>query len=91
VLLNGLFEIDLTSAANTPGDAWALVTAANVTYGSTFAVAGFGEIAPGVWENGDGYRFSESTGLLTAAVPEPAALAAAGAAALLLGRRRRVG
>lgn len=92
VLLDGLFAIDLAAAdGGATGGSWSLVTAANVTYGPEFAVVGFTESTPGVWKNGGGYTFAESTGRLTYdALPEPAALAAASAAAAaLLARRRR--
>ena len=62
-LLNGVFDFDLTGATSSPGDSWALVTAANTTYGATFNVAGFTESSD-VWSDGE-YEFSEATGLLT--------------------------
>lgn len=91
VLLDGVFQIDLTNAATIDGSQWTLVSAANVVYGSTFAVAGFTESTAGLWTLASGYTFTESTGRLTyatpSAVPEPAVLG--GLAAIgLLGLRR---
>ena len=66
-VINGIFEIDLANASTNVGDSWALVTAANVTYGSSFAVVGFSRIG-NVWSNGN-YEFDEATGLLTVVPP----------------------
>ena len=62
-VLNGAFEFDLTAASFNSGDSWALVTAANTVYGSSFHVPGFTSHA-GQWSNGK-YSFHQSTGLLT--------------------------
>ena len=62
-LLNGVFDLDLSGASAGAGDSWALVTAANATYGPEFNVAGFTG-ANDVWSNGT-YTFSQATGLLT--------------------------
>ncbi len=67
-LLNGVFEIDLTAASDTVGDAWTLVTAANTTYGATFDIPGFSRNGS-LWRNGQ-YEFDETTGVLTV-VPAP--------------------
>lgn len=91
VRLDGDFELDLAGATSARGDYWRLVTAANVTYGSTFTVRGFTEVMPGFWTDGR-YNFSEFSGILTPAraiIPEPGALVVPGIAGLMLGRRRR--
>lgn len=64
-LLNGTFDLDLTGASFNAGDSWALVTAANTTYGGSFQVAGFTN-SGGIWSNGE-YSFNQATGLLTIA------------------------
>lgn len=64
-LLNGTFDLDLSAASFNAGDSWALVTAANATYGSSFQVAGFTN-SSGIWSNG-AYSFNQTTGLLTIA------------------------
>jgi hypothetical protein len=62
--LNGDLSIDLTSASDTLGDTWSLVTA-NASYGSSFNILGFTEVN-NTWRNGV-YQFSESTGILSVA------------------------
>ncbi|MCA9236458.1 MAG: hypothetical protein KDA44_13375 [Planctomycetales bacterium] len=62
-LINGLFEFDFSGASANQGDSWALVTAANTSYGANFNIAGF-DSTGGVWSNGD-YSFTQATGLLT--------------------------
>lgn len=81
VVLAGDFVFDLTGASGNMGDAWAIVTAANVTYASTFTVAGFTEVRPGLWYNGT-HTFSEPEGRLFA-TPTPAIVPEPGTAALL--------
>lgn len=90
VLLDGVFQLDLTAAAGAAiGDSWSLVTAANTLYGDAFRVDGFTEDA-GVWSNGSRYVFSEATGKLSV-VPEPASLGVlAAVAALGLAPRHRL-
>jgi autotransporter-associated beta strand protein len=78
VLLNGIFDLNLTDAGANPGDSWTLATAANRTYGTTFGVNGFIENPAGLWNNYAGYAFSESTSMLTV-VPLPATAAWSGA------------
>jgi hypothetical protein len=87
VLLNGLFQIDLASASTQPGASWALVSAANVSYGSTFSIAGFTE-ASNVWTHPAGYVFSEASGILSV-VPEPTGLSLLGLVSLAALARRR--
>ncbi|TWT90865.1 Autotransporter-associated beta strand repeat protein [Pseudobythopirellula maris] len=60
---NGAFNINLSQASFEAGDSWALVTAANSSYGDDFEVTGF-EGAEGVWGDGS-YSFEQATGLLT--------------------------
>lgn len=87
VLLNGLFDLDLSATDPIPGSVWTLVSTPNTSYGDTFAVRNFAEISPGLWSNSDGFLFSESTGKLTV-VPEPASLALLALASLSLLHRR---
>jgi autotransporter-associated beta strand protein len=66
VLLNGIFNLDMTNAAVNIGNSWTLVTAANTAYGSTFGVSGFAKIG-GIWHDYlGGLAYSESTNALTA-------------------------
>jgi hypothetical protein len=62
--LNGDLNIDLTSASDTLGDSWSLVTA-NASYGSSFNILGFTEVN-NTWRNGI-YQFNEATGILSVA------------------------
>lgn len=74
VTFEGDFLLDLTTAGITPGDSWELVDVSNLneTFGETFALSstnGTFTQQGDVWsisENGIGYTFSQSTGLLTA-------------------------
>jgi len=64
--LNGTFNIDLTGANITAGNAWTLVDVTTKTYGGTFAVTGFSNNS-GVWTKTDGnntWTFTQSTGVL---------------------------
>lgn len=69
-VFNGAFNIDLTTAGNTVGDNWTLVSAATLaeTYSSTFTVTGFtadaGVAGVRKWTSGN-YQFDEATGVLT--------------------------
>ena len=62
-VINGSFDLDLSGASSNPTDSWALVTAANTTYGNDFNIPGFSNNL-GVWSNGT-YTFNQSTGLLS--------------------------
>ena len=65
VLLNGVFNLDMTNPSANIGNSWTLVTAANTTYGATFGVSGFARIN-GTWNDYlDGLTYSESTNKLT--------------------------
>lgn len=92
-LVDGVFNVDLSHADATLGDAWTLVSAANTTYGSTFSVNGFTESTPGLWLNPTGYAYSELSGQLSyvgaALTPEPAGVGLLGASLLVLSTRRR--
>lgn len=72
VSLDGTFNFDLTGASLVDGNSWTIVSLASTTetYGGTFAITGFTETA-NVWTNGSGFTFTESTGVLSYAVPEP--------------------
>jgi fibronectin-binding autotransporter adhesin len=90
--LNGTFTFDLSGAGTNVGDSWLLIDFASlggVTYGATFAVEGFTKIE-GIWTNGS-YTFDQSTGVLTATIPEPSTvcLGVAGLVALSLRARAR--
>ena len=89
VLLDGDFQFDTFNADISSGNFWAIVTAANATYGSNFTVSGFSETSSGVWADSTGFVFTEATGRLTHS-PEPASLAPFGLAGLRLLRRRKV-
>ncbi len=70
--LKGIFNIDLSGAAATPGNSWTLVDVATLseTFDSTFSVTDFTESAD-VWTKPDGanvWTFRESTGVLTYSV-----------------------
>jgi hypothetical protein len=73
VMLNGVFNIDLSSAARVHNNSWTLVDVSNLneTYGANFQLAApFTESSPGVWTYNDGlvpsgaWTFTESTGVL---------------------------
>ena len=66
--LNGQFVLDLSGAGTTAGDTWTLVSASNISYGATFSIAGFSEIAPGIWD-GTNYWFDAGTGTLSFGEP----------------------
>lgn len=72
VTLDGTFNFNLTGASLVDGNSWTIVNLASTAeiYGGTFSITGFTENA-NVWTNGSGFTFTESTGLLTYAVPEP--------------------
>jgi hypothetical protein len=74
--LNGDFAIDLSGAGTNIGDSWTLASATAQTFGDTFTVVGFTAINATEWDKVISptltYRFDESTGTLTAVVPEPA-------------------
>ena len=66
---NGTFNIDLTGANTTTGNAWKLVDVETLSenYGTTFAVTGFTN-SSGVWTKIDGnktWTFSQLTGVLS--------------------------
>lgn len=87
--LNGTLVFDLTAAAAEDGNSWLVVDAGVENYGTGFLVQGFTQSGTN-WMAG-GYTFSQSTGLLSYAVPEPscALLLIVGATASL--RRKRKG
>jgi len=65
VLLNGVFNLDMTNAGANIGNSWTLVTSANTTYGNTFGVNGFTKFN-GIWSNYlNGLTYSESANKLT--------------------------
>ena len=71
--LKGIFNINLANADLTDGNSWLIVDVNNLTesYTEDFAVSGFSEISPGVWEKLDGdntWTFTNSTGVLELAV-----------------------
>jgi hypothetical protein len=77
--LNGLFMIDLTSAAIQDGSTWSLVNIANLntTFGTNFTIPGFTKAAD-TWTRTEGantWTFSQSTGILSLAVITPTAYA----------------
>tara|TARA_R100000027_G_scaffold52103_3_gene40870 strand:+ start:48571 stop:49815 length:1245 start_codon:yes stop_codon:yes gene_type:complete len=89
--LDGSFNFDLIGASLVDGNSWSIVSASNVTYGATFSVVGFTEDAD-VWSNGSGFTFSEASGDLTYAIPEPSSAAfllGAGILGFLSTSRRR--
>ena len=90
--LYGDFKFDLTGAAGV--GSWTIVNVGSLTefFGSTFTVADFTDAGSNIWTRdyaGSTYTFSESTGVLTAAVPEPSTWALMGASVALLALRRR--
>jgi fibronectin-binding autotransporter adhesin len=97
VSLAGDFTFDLAVAA--PEGSWTTVNNATLveTFTSTFTVNGFTDNADNTWSKmvGDStYTFAESTGILTAVIPEPTsgAMVLGGLGMLLAwqnGRRRR--
>lgn len=65
--LNGVFDLDLSGAANSVGNHWTLVDVTNLTetFGNTFSIAGFTE-NNNIWTDSSGrYQFLESTGVLS--------------------------
>jgi len=74
VTLNGTFNFNILGSAYVDGNSWSIVTVSNETYGATFAVSGFTQV-DNIWTNGSGFTFTESTGMLTYAVPEPSTFA----------------
>jgi hypothetical protein len=89
--LEGIFNFDFTDASTILGASWTIVAGSilsNTTFGTSFSVADFTEVA-NVWtSSGGAYQFSELTGMLTA-VPEPStALAGLLLGAGLLRRKR---
>ena len=90
--LYGDFKFDLTGAAGV--GSWTIVNVGSLTefFGSSFTVADFTDAGSNIWTRdyaGSTYTFSESTGVLTAAVPEPSTWALMGASLALLALRRR--
>jgi len=79
IVLDGNFIFDLSQAVAITGNSWLIVDTSQLgsTFSDTFTVQGFAQ-NNNVWTAGS-YEFSEATGLLTYAVPEP------GSFALLLG------
>jgi autotransporter-associated beta strand protein len=73
-LLNGAFNIDLTSAATNTNASWTIVqNTLATTYGTNFIVSGFNG-AGGVWTNstnGVDYIFTQSSGVLTVVNTNP--------------------
>jgi autotransporter-associated beta strand protein len=72
--LYGDFNFNLTGAAGV--GSWTIVNVGTLTesFGSSFTVVGFTDAGSNIWTRdyaGSTYTFSESTGVLTAAVPEP--------------------
>ena len=60
---NGTFAFDLTAAGTNPGDSWTIATVADQAYSATFAVDGFTEVIPGIWDGTD-YWFDAATSTL---------------------------
>lgn len=75
IVLDGNFILDLSQAATLAGNSWLIVDTSQLsfTFSDTFTVQGFTQ-TNNVWTFGS-YEFSEATGLLTYAVPEPGSLA----------------
>ena len=94
LLLDGVFNINTSSADLSFGNSWVLVSGAgSTTYGGNFGVAGFSNMGGGIWSDGV-LEFDTASGILeVTAVPEPSAFAAlAGLGGLgfaALRRRRR--
>ncbi|MGA0900331.1 MAG: autotransporter-associated beta strand repeat-containing protein [Luteolibacter sp.] len=98
--LDGELVFDLTAASTTISDFWQIVDVSGLTesYGATFGVSstlgsftadGGGDLWT-ISENGVGYEFSESTGMLTVVpIPEPGIFALSALGGLMLLRRRR--
>ena len=65
-VFNGVFQFDLSGAGTTLGDQWSIATVPGQTFGGSFSVAGFTNIAT-KWEintNGAFYSFDTASGLL---------------------------
>lgn len=93
VILDGTFNFDLTGASLVDGNTWTIVMASDESYGENFDIAGFTEDAD-VWTNGAGFTFTEASGVLAYAIPEPtttALLLGIGMTFFTLGKRRRNG
>jgi autotransporter-associated beta strand protein len=93
VIFAGTFSFDLSGASLVDGSSWTIVNKTALTgtsFAGTFAVADFNK-SGGIWTNGNGFSFSESSGILSySAVPEPSTYALfGGAGALLLACARR--
>jgi hypothetical protein len=77
VTADGRFIIQRSEAAITHGNSWTLVDTATLTatFGSNFNLPGFARMPSGVWTLVEGthtWTFTESTGILSLAVPSPA-------------------
>jgi len=86
VILNGTFNID-TSAVTAGNRTCTLVDAANVTYGSSFSIAGWSQNG-GVWSKVDSiqrWTFNQSTGVVEPqAPPRPTVMISGGDGTVIL-------
>lgn len=91
IVLDGNFVFDLSQAVAIAGNSWLIVETSQLgsTFSDTFTVQGFTQ-NDNIWTSGS-YEFSEATGLLTYAVPEPDSLALllGGGLSLLVWRANR--